>query len=162
MTSSGVSRQRWGSLLMRVSATGRSGTTQTNPESDDLHRLDQWADIWQIIFKPEKCYITNINKHTISHHQYTLKGTPLSTLSTWIYTSEWRLTANSPGRHTAKRWKTVPCGLLGSSNACTTCNSQVLQSHCIPDSSQTQTWIWQHSVEPTNTGQDTLTGVCTE
>ena len=92
MTSSGVSRQRWGSLLMRVSATGRSGTTPTDPESDDLHRLDQWADIWQIIFKPEKCYITNINKHTISHHQYTLKGTPLSTLSTWIYTSEWRLT----------------------------------------------------------------------
>ena len=54
--------------------------------SDDLHRLDQWAEEWQMFFKPEKCYVMNItNKHTTSRHQYKLKGTPLSTVSTWTY-----------------------------------------------------------------------------
>ena len=54
--------------------------------SDDLHRLDQWAEKWQMIFKPEKYYAMNItNKHTISHHQYKSKGTSLSTVSTWTH-----------------------------------------------------------------------------
>ena len=54
--------------------------------SDDLHRLDQWAEEWQMIFKPEKCYVMNItNKHTTSRHKYKLKGTPLWTISTWTY-----------------------------------------------------------------------------
>ena len=54
--------------------------------SDNLHRLDQWAEEWQMFFKPEKCYVMNItNKHTTSRHQYKLKGTPLSTVSTWTY-----------------------------------------------------------------------------
>ena len=82
----------------------RNNTDHTTM-SDDLHRLDQWAEEWQMIFKPEKCYVMNItNKHTTSRHQLG-------------HTSEWRLTANSPGRHIAKRWKAVPCGLLESSNA---------------------------------------------
>ena len=44
------------------------------------------AEEWQMIFKPGKCYAMNItNKHITSRHQYKLKGTPLSTVSTWTY-----------------------------------------------------------------------------
>ena len=53
---------------------------------DDLTRLDQWAEKWQMIFKPEKCFVMNIsNKHNISHHGYQLKGKQLSTVTTWTY-----------------------------------------------------------------------------
>ena len=103
--------------------------------SDDLHRLDQWAEEWQMIFKTEECYVMNItNKHTTSRHQYILKGTSLSTVSTWTYLgmefdSKLTWSPHCEKQCHAGSWS-HPTDI--------TCNSQVLQSHCIPDFSQTQ------------------------
>ena len=53
---------------------------------DDLARLDQWASTWQMTFKPEKCYVMSItNKRSASVFQYSLKGVPLQTVSSWPY-----------------------------------------------------------------------------
>ena len=54
--------------------------------SEDLRRLDEWADTWQMIFKSSKCYMMSItNKRKPSLHTYKIKGGPLSTVTTHTY-----------------------------------------------------------------------------
>ena len=150
-----------------IICTGRSGTTltiwpwvMTTTDSTNGLRNGKWNS------SQKNCYVMNItNKRTISRHQYKLKGTPLSTVSTWTY-----LRVEIDSKLTwSPHCEKVKCSAMRTLNwsrhpTRITCNSQVLQSHCIPDFSQTQTYIiiCQHSMEPTNTGQDMLTGVRTE
>ena len=84
------------------------------------------------------------------HHQLSSLGCTL----------KWRLTAISSGRHISKRWKATSRKGEKQCHADPTCNSQVMQGHCISDPCQTKAWIYQHCMERTDTGQDALTGVC--
>ena len=53
---------------------------------EDLRRLDEWAEKWQMVFKPSKCYVMNIsNKHNISQFTYTIKDSPLTVTTTHTY-----------------------------------------------------------------------------
>ena len=54
--------------------------------TEDLHKLQTWATKWQMIFKPEKCFVMNItNKRNPSFHTYSMRGTPLSVVRSWKY-----------------------------------------------------------------------------
>ena len=53
---------------------------------EDLRRLDAWAESWQMVFKPSKCFVMNItNKKNISHFTYTIKDSPLTVTPTHTY-----------------------------------------------------------------------------
>ena len=51
--------------------------------SDDLHRLDQWAEEWQMIFKPEKRYVMNITKSNQIKSVYCHVNTQYGEKHTW-------------------------------------------------------------------------------
>ena len=47
----------------------------------DLLRLQEWAAKWQMVFKPEKCFVMSItNKHNPSLFTYSMSGTPLTSV----------------------------------------------------------------------------------
>ena len=53
---------------------------------NDLKLLQEWSDKWQMIFKPEKCFIMNItNKKNPSLFTYSLSSTPLEVVKTLTY-----------------------------------------------------------------------------
>ena len=53
---------------------------------DDLRKLDAWAETWQMIFKPSKCFVMTITlKHHVSHFTYRIKDSPLTKTDTHTY-----------------------------------------------------------------------------
>ena len=63
-----------------------NGASDHQALSADLEKLDEWANTWQMNFKPEKCYqMSIINKRHPIITQYYLKNTPLQTVTTWTY-----------------------------------------------------------------------------
>ena len=54
--------------------------------TEDLEKLQAWAAKWQMIFKPEKCFVMNItNKFNPALCTYSMSGTPLSVVKSWKY-----------------------------------------------------------------------------
>ena len=53
---------------------------------NDLKTLQEWSNKWQMIFKPEKCFIMNITlKHNPSLFTYSMSGIPLEVVKSWTY-----------------------------------------------------------------------------
>ena len=54
--------------------------------SEDLKKLQNWAEKWQMIFKPEKCFVMNItNRRNPSLYTYSMSDTPLSVVKSLKY-----------------------------------------------------------------------------
>ena len=54
--------------------------------SEDLKKLQNWAEKWQMIFKPEKCFLMNItNRRNPSLYTYSMSDTPLSVIKSLKY-----------------------------------------------------------------------------
>ena len=53
---------------------------------EDLRKLQEWASKWQMVFKPEKCFVMNITlKHNPSLYTYSMRNTPLAVVKSWTY-----------------------------------------------------------------------------
>ena len=53
---------------------------------EDLKTLQNWAMKWQMIFKPEKCFVMNItNRRNPFIFTYSMSDTPLSVVRSWNY-----------------------------------------------------------------------------
>ena len=52
---------------------------------ENFGQLDAWAVTWLMIFKPSKCFDMKISQRKTSQFLYTIKGSPLETVTSHIY-----------------------------------------------------------------------------
>lgn len=53
---------------------------------NDLLKLQEWSSRWQMVFKPEKCFVMSItNRTNPSLYTYSMNNTPLTLVESWTY-----------------------------------------------------------------------------
>ena len=116
---------------------------------EDLRKLQEWASKWQMVFKPEKCFVMNITlKHNPSLYTYSMRNTPLAVVKSWTYLGAVIDSKLNFNEHCEKNQKKSPF-FLGHYPTITPCCPKRLQNRCVPVPCQTKTRICLDSLEST-------------
>ena len=121
---------------------------------EDLKTLQNWAMKWQMIFKPEKCFVMNItNRRNPFLFTYSMSDTPLTVVKSWKYLGaiiDDKLSFNEHCDATRKKAQSSLAVLQRTLYAA----PQNCKKNRLPDSSQTKIRICFNSLESPNHNQN--------